>query len=99
MRHIETSSRDPSDGLASIESFIHGKRILSTLPPFHYSICCIPFYLGTFWLFQKQQRVIMIAQGVVDVLKQTPTDVAVMAPSIVAELSHIYRCHKPGYED
>lgn len=34
-RHIEAGSRESPNGLVSIDSFFHGKRVLSTLPPFH----------------------------------------------------------------
>ncbi|KAI0904542.1 acetyl-CoA synthetase-like protein [Ustulina deusta] len=91
MRHIEASSRDPSTGLMSIDSFIHGKRILSTLPPFHgaglvqHLLYAIPF--GNIPVIPATTGAIVTAQGVVDALKQTPADVAVMVPSIVAELS------------
>ncbi|KAK5635634.1 hypothetical protein RRF57_011346 [Xylaria bambusicola] len=91
MRHIEASSRDPPDGQTSVDSFIRGKRMLSTLPPFHGAglmqhllyangfgnIITIPAATGP----------IVTARGVVDALKQTPADVVIMVPSVVAELS------------
>ncbi|KAI1154293.1 acetyl-CoA synthetase-like protein [Nemania diffusa] len=91
VRHIEGSSRYPSDGLTSVDSVFHGKRILSTLPPFHgagllqYLLYGIPF--GNIPVIPAATGAIVTAQGVVDALKHTPADVAVMVPSIVAELS------------
>ncbi|KAI1347975.1 acetyl-CoA synthetase-like protein [Xylaria sp. FL0043] len=91
MRHIEASSRDPPDELTSIESLLHEKRILSTLPPFHgagllqHLLYAIPF--GTIPVIPAAVGGTVTAQGVVDALKQTPADVAVMVPSIVAQLS------------
>ncbi|KAI8950517.1 hypothetical protein F4801DRAFT_343559 [Xylaria longipes] len=91
MRHIEASSRHPSDALTSIDSFFHGKRVLSTLPPFHgagllqHLLYAIPF--GNIPVIPAAAGAIVTAQGVVDALMQTPADVAVMVPSIIAELS------------
>ncbi|KAJ8129698.1 hypothetical protein O1611_g3931 [Lasiodiplodia mahajangana] len=91
MRHIEASSRKSSDGPKSIDEFVHGKRILSTLPPFHgagllqHLLYAIPF--GNSVMIPATAGAIVTAQGVVDALKQTPADIAVMVPSVVAELS------------
>lgn len=35
------------------------------------------------------------AQGVVDALKQTPADVAILVPSVVAELAQVWFCSNP----
>ncbi|GAP88342.1 putative NRPS-like enzyme [Rosellinia necatrix] len=91
VRHIEASGREPSGGQTSVDSFMHGKRILSTLPPFHgagllqHLLYAIPF--GNSVVIPAATGAIVTAQGVVDALKQTPADIAVMVPSIVAELS------------
>ncbi|KAI2642228.1 putative NRPS-like enzyme [Xylaria nigripes] len=90
-RHAEASSRYPSDGLSSIDSSFHGKRVLSTLPPFHgagllqfilYAIC-----FGNKPVIPATTGAIVTAEGVVNALKQTPADVAVMVPSVVADLA------------
>ncbi|KAI0438188.1 hypothetical protein F4803DRAFT_535871 [Xylaria telfairii] len=91
MRHIEAGSRDPSGGQTSVDSFIHGKRMLSTLPAFHgagllqHLLYAIPF--GNSVVIPATTGAIVTAQGVVDALKQAPADIAVMVPSIVAELA------------
>ncbi|KAI1748685.1 putative NRPS-like enzyme [Xylaria castorea] len=91
VRHIEASSRDPPDGLASIDTLFHGKRVLSTLPPFHgagllqHLLYAIPF--GNITVIPSTTGAIVTAHGVVDALKKAPAHVAVMVPSIVAELA------------
>ncbi|TRX91306.1 hypothetical protein FHL15_007728 [Xylaria flabelliformis] len=85
VRHIEASSRDPPGGLASIDALFHGKRVLSTLPPFHHLLYAIPF--GNITVIPSATGAIVTAHGVVDALKKAPAHVAVMVPSIVAELA------------
>ncbi|KAI1329843.1 hypothetical protein F5Y16DRAFT_364823 [Xylariaceae sp. FL0255] len=91
IRHIEASGQDAPTGAVSIDSLIHGKRVVSTLPPFHgaglvqHLLYAIPF--GNIVIIPAANGAIVTAQGVVDALKQTPADVAVMVPSIVAELA------------
>ncbi|KAI1744667.1 hypothetical protein F4680DRAFT_233212 [Xylaria scruposa] len=98
LRHIEAGSRKHPDGLSSVDSFFHGKRVLSTLPPFHgagllqHLLYSIPF--GNITVIPAATGPIVTAQGVVDALKQTPADVAVMVPSIVSEL-----CQSPALLD
>ncbi|XXH02557.1 hypothetical protein Hte_008934 [Hypoxylon texense] len=90
-RHIEAGSRDGPDGLVSIDSFFHGKRVLSTLPPFHVAgllqhlLYAIPF--GNIVVIPATTGAIVTARGIVEALKQTPANVAVMVPSVVAELA------------
>ncbi|KAI0203260.1 putative NRPS-like enzyme [Astrocystis sublimbata] len=91
VRHIEATSRDPPTGATSIDSLFRGKRVLSTLPPFHgagllqYLMYAIPF--GNVPIIPLATGPIVTAHGVVETLKKTPADVAVMVPSIVAELA------------
>ncbi|KAI0517475.1 putative NRPS-like enzyme [Xylaria bambusicola] len=91
MRHIEAISRDPPDGQISVDSFMRGKRLLSTLPPFHgaglmqHLLYATAF--GNIINIPAATGPIVTAQGVVDALKQTPADVVIMVPSVVAELS------------
>ncbi|KAI0554221.1 putative NRPS-like enzyme [Xylaria curta] len=91
VRHIEASSRDPPDGLASIDALFHGKRVLSTLPPFHgaglvqHLLYAIPF--GNITVIPSAAGAIVTAHGLVDALKKTAAHVAVMVPSIVAEIA------------
>ncbi|KAI0173508.1 hypothetical protein GGR52DRAFT_580130 [Hypoxylon sp. FL1284] len=92
VRHIEAGSREYPNGLTSIDSFVHGKRVLSTLPPFHgagllqYLLQAIPF--GNTVVVPVTSGAIVTARGIVEALQQTPVDVAVMVPSVVAELAN-----------
>ncbi|KAI0473627.1 putative NRPS-like enzyme [Xylariaceae sp. FL0804] len=89
-RATELQARPPPEGLISIDQFLHGKRILVTLPPFHgaglcqYMLNAIPF--GGVPISPAAVG-IATGQGVVDALKQTPADVAMLVPSIVAEIA------------
>ncbi|KAI1483617.1 acetyl-CoA synthetase-like protein [Daldinia eschscholtzii] len=78
-------------GLASVDNnLINGKRVIVTLPPFHGALLAhlvlgaIPY--GTV-IIAPVAAAIPTAQGVVDALKQTPADVAILVPSVVAELA------------
>ncbi|KAI0147409.1 putative NRPS-like enzyme [Xylariaceae sp. FL1272] len=88
-RHHNLSAREPSGGL-SIDSFTHGERVLVTVPPFHgaglsqYLFNAIPF--GNIAIAPAAVG-ITTAEGLVDALKQTPADIAVLVPSVVAELA------------
>ncbi|KAH8156102.1 hypothetical protein CIB48_g12145 [Xylaria polymorpha] len=93
MRHIEASSRDPSGGQDSIDMFFHGNGFCRRCHHFTYGagllqhlLYAIPFG-NTIRIPAAAAGAIVTAQGVVDALKQTPADVVVMVPSIVAELS------------
>ncbi|KAJ3580262.1 hypothetical protein NPX13_g292 [Xylaria arbuscula] len=91
MRHAEASSRDPSHGQTSVDTLIRGKRMLSTLPPFHgaglVQHLLYATVFGNVIAIPAATGPIVTAQGVVDALKQTPADVVVMVPSVVAELA------------
>lgn len=76
--------------MTSIDSFCHGKRVIETLPPFHgaglaqYLFNAIPF--GNI-VVAPAATAIVTAQGLVEALKQAPADVAVLVPSVIAELA------------
>ncbi|KAI1404173.1 hypothetical protein F4819DRAFT_494891 [Hypoxylon fuscum] len=89
-KHIEAGSRE-SDGLISVDSRLHGKRVLSTLPPFHgaglvqFQLYAIPF--GNIVTIPATTGAIVTAHGIVEALKQTPVDMVIMVPSVVVELA------------
>ncbi|KAI1777957.1 putative NRPS-like enzyme [Hypoxylon cercidicola] len=89
-RHHNCTSSSPPEGMLSVDSFCHGKRVLVTVPPFHgaglsqYLLNAIPF--GNI-VTAPAAAAIATAQGVVDALKQAPADIAVLVPSVVAELA------------
>ncbi|KAI0883762.1 putative NRPS-like enzyme [Annulohypoxylon maeteangense] len=89
-RHQKFTSRDPPDGVTSIDQITRGKRVIATLPPFHgaglgqYLFYAVPF--GNI-LIAPVTTGIVTAQGLVDALKHAPADIAVLAPSVVAELA------------
>ncbi|KAI1212601.1 putative NRPS-like enzyme [Annulohypoxylon truncatum] len=89
-RHHKFTSRDPPNGMTSIDQITRGKRVIATLPPFHgaglgqYIFYAIPF--GN-TVIAPAATGIVTAQGLVDALKQTPADIAVLVPSVVAELA------------
>ncbi|KAI1439035.1 acetyl-CoA synthetase-like protein [Xylaria sp. CBS 124048] len=91
IRHLVTSFRASPEGEVSRDSLVRGKRILTTLPSFHgagliqYFLNAIPS--GAVPIVPAIAASIVTAQGVVDALKQTPADVAIMVPSVVAELA------------
>ncbi|KAK7752885.1 putative NRPS-like protein biosynthetic cluster [Diatrype stigma] len=90
VRHINSTSVPNPDGLTSIDSFVRGKRVLSTLPSFHGAGLCQYFYnaipFGTV-IIAPAAAAIATGQGVVDALRQTPAEVAIVVPSVVAELA------------
>ncbi|KAI0450826.1 hypothetical protein F5B21DRAFT_411681 [Xylaria acuta] len=67
---------------------MQGIRVMVTLPPFHgagvtqYLFSSIPF--GNISIVSAATGLVT-AQGLMDSLKQTPTDVALLFPSVVAE--------------
>lgn len=90
LNHINASRAALRDDTPSLESIFLGKRVMSTLPLFHGA------GLGQTWLFAIPFRNIIIApaavaivtaEGLVEALKQTPADTALLAPSVVAELA------------
>ncbi|KID70415.1 Male sterility, NAD-binding protein, partial [Metarhizium hybridum] len=84
------NDREPK-GDSSVERLLlNGKRIIVTLPPFHGALLAqlivgaIPY--GNV-VIAPVVTAIPTAQNVVDALKQTPADVAILVPSVVAELA------------
>ncbi|KAK3942541.1 putative nrps-like enzyme protein [Diplogelasinospora grovesii] len=78
VRHHKMTSRDPSEGVLSIDHFCRAGLA-------QYLFNAIPF--GSVVITPAAAAGIATAQGIVDALKQTPADVAVLVPSIVAELA------------
>ncbi|KAI0164070.1 hypothetical protein GGR57DRAFT_489736 [Xylariaceae sp. FL1272] len=91
VRHVGSGAQVAPEGHYSLDSLFHGKRVLSTLPPFHgagllqHLLYAIPF--GNITVIPPATGAIVTAHGVIEALKHTPADVAVMVPSIVAELA------------
>ncbi|KAK4114682.1 acetyl-CoA synthetase-like protein [Canariomyces notabilis] len=89
-RHWNGTALAAPDEIRSLESSYIGKRVLNTLPHFHgggfgqYVLYAIPF--GNV-VISPATTTIATAQGVVEALKRCPADIAVLAPSIVAELA------------
>ncbi|KAK6952390.1 hypothetical protein Daesc_006926 [Daldinia eschscholtzii] len=85
-----SNGRDPPEGVTSIDSFCHGKKIIATPPPFHgaglaqYLCNAIPF--GNI-VIAPAASAIVTAQGLVEALKHAPADVALLVPSVIAELA------------
>lgn len=89
-RHHKNSTLAPPEGTPSLDSSYLGKRVLNTLPPFHgaglgqYLVYDIPF--GNV-MISPATATVATAHGVVEALKRAPADIALLAPSIVAELA------------
>ncbi|KAI5861204.1 putative NRPS-like enzyme [Durotheca rogersii] len=89
-RHCNATSHEPPEGWTSLDRTVQGKRVMSTLPPFHgaglgqFFLYAIPF--GNV-VIAPATTAIVTARGLVDALKQTPADVALLVPSVVAELA------------
>ncbi|KAK8075277.1 hypothetical protein PG997_009940 [Apiospora hydei] len=92
LKHQNASSCPAPEGLSSLESVYLGKRVLVTLPPFHGAgygqniFYAIPFG-NTVIAPAAAAGAIVTAQGLVDALEQTPADIALLVPSVVAELA------------
>ncbi|KAI0141212.1 putative NRPS-like enzyme [Xylariaceae sp. FL1272] len=82
-RHHNGTVTAPPEGVRSLDHFLRGKRVLTTMPPFHI-FWGVPFGSTP---VAPVTAAILTAQGVVYALKQTPADIAVLVPSIVAELA------------
>ncbi|KAK3331262.1 hypothetical protein B0H66DRAFT_598749 [Apodospora peruviana] len=90
-RFMNLSNLDPPDGEDSLDRSFQGKRVIVTLPQFHGAALCqylfnaVPF--GSV-IIAPVADAIATAQGLVGSLKQTQADVAVLVPSLMAELAH-----------
>ncbi|KAI1314056.1 hypothetical protein F5Y03DRAFT_2856 [Xylaria venustula] len=92
VRQIEAASCEPPDGLISVDALCRGKRVLSALPPFHgagltqWLFNGIPF--GNITIVPAAAAgAIITAHDLVNALRHTPADVAILVPSVVAELA------------
>ncbi|KAL6884739.1 putative NRPS-like enzyme [Trichoderma evansii] len=89
-RHVRAISRPTPGGSSSLDSACRGKRVISMLPLFHgagiaqHIFNAIPF--GNIPI-DMGVAAIPTAQNIVDTIKQTPADVAIAVPSVVAELA------------
>ncbi|KAI0188770.1 putative NRPS-like enzyme [Xylaria flabelliformis] len=91
VRAIEATSSEPPDGLISVDALCRGKRVLSALPPFHgagltqWLLNGIPF--GNITVVPAAAGAIVTADALVHALRHTPADVAILVPSVIAELA------------
>ncbi|KAK8061977.1 hypothetical protein PG994_008343 [Apiospora phragmitis] len=94
-RHQNASSCPAPEGVPSLESVYLGKRVLVTLPPFHVQTLLRrwswsdTFYAVPFGntVIAPAAAAIVTAQGLVEALEHTPADIALLVPSVVAELA------------
>ncbi|KAF3769380.1 hypothetical protein M406DRAFT_96027 [Cryphonectria parasitica EP155] len=89
--HACASQAIPNEqGLASVEHILWGKRVIVTVPSFHgagilqymcWAVCagCIPIAPAAVG--------IVTASGLAEALKHTPAEVAILVPSVVADLA------------
>ncbi|KAK8008295.1 hypothetical protein PG991_010846 [Apiospora marii] len=90
LKHQNASSYPSPEGVPSLESVYLSKRVLVTLPPFHGAgygqslLYAVPF--GN-TVIAPAAAAIVTAQGLVEALEQTPADIALLVPSVVAELA------------
>ncbi|EDN98129.1 hypothetical protein SS1G_12986 [Sclerotinia sclerotiorum 1980 UF-70] len=84
-------ANDTPGEIPSVNSLISGKRVIVTLPPFHGALL-VQLLVGAIpygnVVIATVASPIPTVQGVVDALKQSPADVAILVPSVVAELAH-----------
>ncbi|KAK8122959.1 NRPS-like enzyme [Apiospora sp. TS-2023a] len=89
-KHQNACSCPAPEGVPSLEGVYLGKRVLVTLPPFHGAgygqtlFYAVPF--GN-TVIAPAAAAIVTAQGLVDALEQTPAEIALLVPSVVAELA------------
>ncbi|KEY72788.1 hypothetical protein S7711_09507 [Stachybotrys chartarum IBT 7711] len=90
LRQHAISRLDAPEGVQSIESFSRRKRIMVTLPPFHGAgitqYLFHPFSLDTVAVAPAATGIVT-GQGLVEALKQTPAEIALLVPSVVVELA------------
>ncbi|KAF3003827.1 putative secondary metabolism biosynthetic enzyme [Neopestalotiopsis sp. 37M] len=89
---LNAKSQKAPEGTVSVDStLINGKRVIITLPPFH-GACLAQLVVGAIpfgnVVIAPVAAAFPTAQGVVDALKQTPADAAILVPSVIAELAH-----------
>ncbi|ETS78506.1 hypothetical protein PFICI_10568 [Pestalotiopsis fici W106-1] len=89
-RHHQSSACPAPTGIPSLESLYLGKRVLVTVPPFHGAglgqshLYAIPF--GN-TIIAPAATGIVSAESLVEALGHAPADVALLVPSVVAELA------------
>ncbi|KAK9779538.1 putative Carrier domain-containing protein [Seiridium cardinale] len=90
LRHQNSSACQPPDVTPSLEKLYLGKRVLVTVPPFHGAglgqsiLYAIPF--GN-TIIAPAATGIVSAESLVKALEHAPADVALLVPSVVAELA------------
>ncbi|KAI1340838.1 acetyl-CoA synthetase-like protein [Xylariaceae sp. FL0016] len=89
-RHQNLSGLAAPHGVKSVDSLTRGRRVMVTLPPFHgagvtqYLFNSIPF--GNISIAPAATGIVT-GHGLVEALQQTPADVALLVPSVVAEIA------------
>ncbi|MCJ1263406.1 hypothetical protein MMC22_003276 [Lobaria immixta] len=89
-RNMTMVSMDPPSGSISQDKMYQDKRVFMTFPPFHgaclfsHLFNAVPFDTV---MIAPTSGEISTAQGLVDGLKKTPADIALIVLSIVRELS------------
>jgi nucleoside-diphosphate-sugar epimerase/aryl carrier-like protein len=89
-RNHNSSGLKTEPGILSVDGLVAGKRALNTFPSFHggglgqYLFYAIPF--GTVMNVPTSLGIVT-ADGLVEALKQMPSDVAFVVPSVVADLA------------
>ncbi|KAI9155729.1 Non-canonical non-ribosomal peptide synthetase FUB8 [Paramyrothecium foliicola] len=89
-RHQNLSTREVPNGVPSIENYCRGKSVMVTLPPFHgagmtqYLLHSIALDLVP---VAPAAKGIVTAQGLLEALQHTPTEIALLVPSVVTELA------------
>ncbi|KAM3081036.1 hypothetical protein ACMFMG_004993 [Clarireedia jacksonii] len=89
---LNANACEAPGSIPSVQSrLLNGKRVIVTLPPFHGALLAqllvgaIPY--GNV-VIAPVAAPIPTAQGVVNALKQSPADIAILVPSVVAELAY-----------
>ncbi|KAI0798993.1 putative NRPS-like enzyme [Xylaria sp. FL0064] len=88
---LASKSCETSNGVAAVERYLqNGKRVIVTLPPFHGALLaqlvCGAIPYGNI-VIAPVAAAVPTARIVVDALKKAPADVAILVPSVVAELA------------
>ncbi|KAI1357674.1 putative NRPS-like enzyme [Xylaria arbuscula] len=88
---LASKSRDTNNGVAAVERYLqNGKRVIVTLPPFHGALLaqlmCGAIPYGNI-VIAPVAAPIPTARVVVDAIKKAKADVAILVPSVVAELA------------
>ncbi|KAF7595540.1 hypothetical protein BBP40_005575 [Aspergillus hancockii] len=90
VKHMHMSVLDPPEGFESQDSWLMGKRLFLTLPPFHAAGMAHLMFIGLslgLTLICPTSGGLPTAAALVDAHKKTPFEVALVVPSILQELS------------